>query len=106
MGFPQDDFNQYKEHFLGYGEYLVSALPTEAMEQAGLLADDSAAAGAAGAPGVAGEVSQAASADADEDQEEFMAEFGRMQLKEEMAAGMFATLGFDMEALLECCAEA
>jgi hypothetical protein len=100
----REEFNQHGEYFMGGGEHLVGTLPREAMEQAGLLADDSAAAAAPGV--VAGEVSQASGAEIDDDQEEFMAEFGRMQLKEEMAAGMFASLGFDLESLMECCAEA
>lgn len=105
MGLNSAEFNQYREHFKGYGDYLVSAIPREALEQAGLLADDSAAA-AAPVPAVSGEVSQASAAEVDEDQEEFMAEFGRMQLKEELAAGMFESLGFDLESLMECCADA
>lgn len=108
MGAADAGLLQYKDFFVQYGDYLLGALPREALEQAGLLADEqqpTAAAAATSAAAAAGEEEQQQE-DEDEDQEELWAELGNLQLKDDTSAGLFASLGFDIDSLMACCAEA
>lgn len=100
MGSLDPGLIQYKEYFVEYGDYLLNALPREALEQAGLLADDTQAAGDAEPEAVDGEGEE------EEEQEELYAEFGNLQLRDDTSAGLFASLGFDIDSLMACCAEA
>jgi hypothetical protein len=98
---------QYKEYFVEYGDYLLNALPRDALEQAGLLADDTQAAGdAAGEGGMQQQQQEEVNREGEEEQEELYAEFGNLQLRDDTSAGLFASLGFDIDSLMACCAEA
>jgi hypothetical protein len=107
MGAMNPDLETYKDFFVQYGEYLLGALPQQALEQAGLLepeatnADTAAAGAKAAAAAAAAEQQQE-----EEEEEEMWAEFGNLQLKDETAASMFAVLGFDTASLLACMGEA
>lgn len=110
MGALGPELAQYRDYFVQYGDYLLGALPHAALEQAGLLVEEpvtaAAAAAAVASPGggvVAAETSQQLG---DEDQEEFFAEFGSMQIKNDISAGLFSALGYDIDSLLACCSEA
>jgi len=107
MGALGPELAQYRDYFVQYGDYLLGALPHAALEQAGLLVEEPAtAAAAAASPGgivVAAEASQQLG---DEDQEEFFAEFGSLQIKNDISAGLFSALGYDIDSLLACCSEA
>ena len=103
MGVLPPELPQYRDIFNQYGDYLLEALPQAALEQAGLLADDPAASTADRA--ASSQHTQQQQLDAEE-QDEFFAEFGSMQIKNDTAASLFATLGYDIDALLACCAEA
>lgn len=102
--------------FIDYGKYLLNALPREALEQAGLLAGDLAfelsAEASAQQQRVAGQAQEqgldvgGGQEEEEEDQEELYAEFGNLELKNDLAAGLFGSLGFDMDSLMACCAEA
>lgn len=101
MGSLDPGLIQYKEYFVEYGDYLLNSLPREALEQAGLLADDTQAAGDAEPEAVDGRQGED-----EEEQEELYAEFGNLQLRDDTSAGLFASLGFDIDSLMACCAEA
>jgi hypothetical protein len=117
MGLVDAELAKCRDFFLGYGRYLLQTLPQEALEQAGLLAGDAGAdAVAAAGEGPSAEASaqqQQREAgqqgqegeDDEEDQEELYAEFGNLELKNDLAAGLFGSLGFDMDSLMACCAE-
>jgi hypothetical protein len=108
MGAMNPDLETYQAYFVQYGEYLLGALPRPALEQAGLLAPESADshadAGTAAGATAAAEVEE--QQEEDEEDEEMWAEFGNLQLKDETTASMFAVLGFDTASLLACMGEA
>ncbi len=108
MGSLKPELEQYRDYFKRYGDYLLGTLPREALEQAGLLADEQAAsaAAAAGEGRVVLSQQQQEGEEAEEDQEELYAEFGNLQLRDDTSAGLFASLGFDIDSLMACCAEA
>lgn len=103
MGLLDKEVAEYKDYFVQYGDYLLGALPRPALQQAGLLHDEPLSSTQVQQQQQQGEDEEEAG-DAEDDA--LYEEFGMLQLKNDTSGDMFEAMGFDLEALLACVAEA